>query len=144
MEIKLRILDLHPENHSVTIRYSSDKLSEDYLASEFDGKGKIRRRLDGTPTRCRTDSHLEIRKVPAPEGADLLDYIFEYAPPNREWFELQEKILDPAVDTSMGKLVGMTTAEFLVPPAAPSSGLPRRNVMAMIGTGQREVDVAEF
>lgn len=100
MHIKMKIIEVWPAEHSVVVRYFSDKITEDMLA-QHDGQGNIPRRQDGSPVRCRTDASVNIIPVPAPTDQALIEYIYKVSPPNHDWFELQEKIADPAVDTSM-------------------------------------------
>jgi hypothetical protein len=122
MGIKMKIVEVHPNEHSVVVRYFSDAITEEMLAMSGD------RRSDGTPVRCRTDANLNIREVPAPTGQALIDYIFKFSPPNREWFDLQEKIVNPAVDTSMPGVVA-TTTPVVVPPivvSGPPNVIPVR------------------
>lgn len=114
MHIKMRIIEVHPEEHSIVVRYYSDKLTEEMLLVR-NVDGGISRREDGTPLRCRTDANLSIWQVPAPTGQALLDYIFRNSPPSHAWFELQEKIADPAIDTSLANVKVDTVAD--APPA---------------------------
>jgi hypothetical protein len=89
-EIKFKILAKHPDQHSVTVRYYTKKLTEKKLGVEFDP--------EGNPTRCQTDYNVNIWKVDAtPE--EIIEIVNAAAPV--DWLTLQEKVKDPKVDTSM-------------------------------------------
>lgn len=101
MNIHYKIVSINQEDHSFIVRYWTDIISEDFLANEFDENNEIKRREDGSPTRCRSDVNLTLYKVDATEvEIDLL--IRENAP--KEWLETLEKVQDPKIDTSMEKL----------------------------------------
>lgn len=123
MHMKMKIIEVWPAEHSVVVRYFTDKVTEEMLA-QHDGYGNIARREDGTPVRCRFDANINIDVIPAPTGQALIDYINKNNVPPHAWFELQEKILDPAVDTSMkGVEVGLIgDAPKPTPVAPPSAG----------------------
>lgn len=111
MHIKMKIVEVNPDQHSIVMRYFSEKLTEDILAVH-DGQGNVERREDGSPMRCRTDANVQILVVPAPTGQALLDYLFKRNPPNHEWFELQEKILDVVAgppNKDIERMVGLVT-----------------------------------
>lgn len=95
MNIKFKVLEVNPNEHSIVVRYYTDKLTEELLDVN---RAETQKRKDGSPLRCRTDYNVNI-PVPAPEGDDLLVYLSRNAP--TQWFELQENILDPNVDTSL-------------------------------------------
>jgi hypothetical protein len=119
MHIKMKIIEVHPSEHSVVVRYFSDVMTEEKLATH-DGQGNIARRPDGSPVRCRTDQNVNIREVPAPTGQALIDYVFKFASPNHDWFELQEKIADPNIDTSLSGAAALLDKPLDVP-ARPAS-----------------------
>lgn len=110
MSIKMKIVEVHPTEHSVVVRYFTDKITEEMLAVSSD------RNADGTPVRCRTDSNVSILQVPAPTGQALIDYILSVSPPSYDWLGLQEKIVDPAADTSMTGVGAALNQVVLVPP----------------------------
>lgn len=95
MNIKFKVLEVNPNEHSIVVRYYTDKLTEELLDVNREDKVK---REDGSPRRCRTDYNINI-PVPAPEGEDLVDYLARNAP--TQWLQLQEDILNPNVDTSL-------------------------------------------
>ncbi len=105
MIIHSKILRTDPANHGLYVRYWTDKITEDILATSFDfpgdGSRSIRRGTDGTPEGTRTDTYLTLYKEDASEK-ELSDLIKHNAP--TAWLELQEKIANEAVDTSMKKI----------------------------------------
>jgi hypothetical protein len=77
------------------VRYYTDKLTEDKLATFPEA---VDRRLDGSPIRCRTDYNLNV-PIPAPKDQELEEFIMSKAPVH--WLDMQEKIMDPEVDTTL-------------------------------------------
>ena len=100
MAVKMKVVSYDANEHSLVVRYFTDKLSEDDLAVK-DGYGNIKRREDGSPFSCRTDYNVTINEVPLPTGSQLTDRLLKLCPPPYEFLELHEKIKDPKVDTSM-------------------------------------------
>lgn len=116
MTVKMKIVRVHADQHSVVVRYFSDKITEKMLASD------ARLMADGSPENCRTDRNVSIHDVPAPTGEALTRYIFKVSPPDYGEFALWEKIADPGVNTSMaGIQVGVVVD---VPEAAPPPEFP--------------------
>lgn len=113
MNIKYKILSVNPEEHTIVVRYYSDLLTEEKLATIKNADGSPAEvDENGNILRCRTDVNLAIWQAPAPTGQELNDYIISCAPV--AWFELQEKIADPNVDTSMVELANMIGTEVVV------------------------------
>lgn len=102
ISIKYKIIELVPEEHSITVRFFTDKITEDMLATEFNNEGDIVRRNDGSPLRCRTDYFINIMKTPTPSIDEVKEMIKLNAP--AEWLYMQEQILNPTVDTSLTDL----------------------------------------
>jgi hypothetical protein len=111
MEIKYRLIDTFPDEHQVLVRFFTDTLPEDQLVSAWKADGV-------TPDRYRTD-YLITLPVPAPAGADFDAFILRHCPVY--WFDLKEKIANPAVDTSLQDIdankgtVSILTATIPVP-----------------------------
>ena len=117
MEIKCKIISSSPEEHSVVVRYYTDKLSEEALAVRNPDTGEIILNSDGAIATCRTDCNVTIWPVPVPTGQDLYNYIAVTAP--RQWLELMESVMNPAMDTtleSVSSLIGqeVTLAQKVV------------------------------
>jgi hypothetical protein len=91
--IKYKIIEVHEGQHSIVVRYYTDKVSEKHLSVQEDEHGKV--------LRGRTDFNIDLPH-PAPQGADLKKLILAHAPV--KWLELQELVLDPDTDTSLAEL----------------------------------------
>lgn len=105
MNLHYKIVEVWPQDHLVVIRYWTDVLSEELLASN-----DIRKE-DGTPERCRSDVSVTL-PIPAPEGAELEKLLISYAP--LEWLKTMEKIQAPEIDTSMDGIMKLKDASFTV------------------------------
>lgn len=91
MNIKFKILEVNPADHSIVVRYYSDTVTEADLAVLWGPNGNI--------IRTRTDVNLNIWQVPAPEGDELNEYILKHAPV--AFLQLQDQIKNPEIDTSL-------------------------------------------
>lgn len=100
--IKYKIVEVNPQEHSIVVRYYTDKITEQMLAVDV---------LDGVIRRCRTDYSLDL-PVPTPTGKVLHDFIAMRAP--RDWLFAQEDVLDPAVDTSLSSILPLLNVEVSV------------------------------
>lgn len=103
--IKYKIVEVHPSEHSVVVRFYSDVVTEAMLAVQRDEAGKI--------VRCRTDYNINL-PVPSPTGPDLVKFIMGYAPV--AWLKTQEEVLNPAVDTSMTSMEALLGVEVVPSP----------------------------
>ena len=117
MAIKYKILEKDTSQHSIVVRYYTDILTEDSLATSFiidsEGNTVIDRGPDGSPKRCQTDYNINLWNVsdtqPGANTEAIFNKIYESAP--YDWFELKEKILDNNIDTTMSAidpLIGST------------------------------------
>jgi hypothetical protein len=95
MNIHYKIVEVWPNDHLIVVRYWTDKLSEEFLASGPD------RKEDGTPVRCRSDVSLTL-PVPAPTGAALEKFILSNIP--MVWLQTLENVQDPNVNTDMSAI----------------------------------------
>lgn len=91
-----KIVEVWPNDHMIVVRYWTDDLSEEFLASDAN------RKEDGTPVRCRSDVALTL-PVPAPTGSLLEELIVGSAP--LEWLKTLEKVQSPDIDTSMAEIM---------------------------------------
>jgi len=105
MNLHYKIVEVWPQDHLVVIRYWTDILSEEFLASDE------ARKDDGTPWRCRSDVSVTL-PIPAPEGAELEKLLISYAP--LDWLKTMEKIQSPEIDTSMDGIMKLKDAPFSV------------------------------
>ena len=87
MEVKYRIININVDEHSMLVRYYTDKNTEDLLASSFDNDNQIIRHADGYPLRCRTDTHMTIYNITSSKE-EIEKHIQMNAP--IDWFKLQE------------------------------------------------------
>lgn len=112
MTIKYKIVEVHPEQHCIVVRFYSDVVTEASLMTQCDEAGAI--------LRCRTDYNIDL-PVPAPTGVALEKLISAQAPV--AWLTTQESILDPLVDTSLAAALALLGVESVVlapsPPAPP-------------------------
>ena len=98
MNIHYKIVEVWPNDHLIVVRYWTDILSEEFLASNSD------RNEDGTPVRCRSDVSLTL-PVPAPTGLSLEKLILRNAP--IAWLQTLEDVDNPNVDTSLDDIKGI-------------------------------------
>ena len=98
MIVYYKIVEVWPENQTITVRYYTSEVTEDDLKSGDQVKE------DGTPVRCRTDLSISIPH-PRPTDSELRDTIKRNAP--IPFLEMQEKIKNKLIDTSMKKYENM-------------------------------------
>jgi len=111
MEVKYRIIDVDPNQHSIIVRYYTNVLTEDSLAISFNTDGSIARRADGSPQRCQTDYHINIWKTETPPTEEEIQKIANDSAPY-DWFKLKHDILDPNIDTSLSNVSSLVGKEF--------------------------------
>lgn len=99
MKINYRVLHVDEKQHSMVVRYWTDTISEDMLATEFEPNGKIRKTKYGYPTRCVTDYSLTFYDNLYPTDEEVSHYIMHNAPVN--WLKLKEEVLDPNIKTDL-------------------------------------------
>jgi len=92
MKIKYKVIATYPEEHQIRVRYYSDFLPESQLVSAWESDGV-------TPAAYRTEYMIT---VPVPMPDDLDAFIMLHCPVG--WFDLKEKIADPAIDTSLSSI----------------------------------------
>jgi len=98
MNIHYKIVEAWPSDHLIVVRYWTDKLSEEFLASDSN------RKEDGTPVRCRSDVSFTL-PVPAPTGISLEKIILMNAP--KVWLQTLEDVENPDIDTSLSEIKNM-------------------------------------
>ena len=101
MNLKYKIVEVHPQQHSIVVRFYTDRITERMLAVQTDS-------ATDTVLRARTDYSIDL-PVPAPDGTALDALIISRAP--REWLATQEAVLNPEVDTSLSALQSLVGVE---------------------------------
>jgi len=89
MKINYRVLSYNEKDHSMTVRYWTDEISEDELCNYFDEYGKIVYNANGHPVRTRGDVNLTFYDNPNPSDEDIINKIKTSGPIS--WLELMEK-----------------------------------------------------
>jgi hypothetical protein len=80
MNINYRILSKDDEDHSLIIRYWTDIISEESLATSLNTEGNINVDDNGHPLRCRTDYNLTLYGLNSPTNTDLHSFAIRCAP----------------------------------------------------------------
>lgn len=93
MNINYKIIEVSPDDHQIVVRYTTDIVTEEVVASHRDADGNI--------TRCRTDVPI-VLPVPTPTGNELERIIMNNAPV--KFLETKESVLDENIDTSLASL----------------------------------------
>lgn len=112
MEIKYKIISVDPSQHSIIVRYYSDLISEDSLATSFNGDGSIARDENGSPLRCQTDYNINVWQTTSTPTIEDIKNIANLSAPF-DWFRLKHAILDPNVNTSLSAAYSMLNQEFV-------------------------------
>ena len=133
MNIYYKIVEVWPQDHLIVVRYFTDTITENELASAPGTKP------DGTPVRCRTDVSISI-PIPEPTEEELKKIILFNCPV--EFFKTQEKLKDPEIDTSMSSyqsqlnVVKTTTLEEIdalkIPPESTPQDLTEEEINQLI------------
>lgn len=102
MNLKFKIISVDEAEQSIVVRFYTDKITEEMLASQVDRDGNI--------LRCRTDVNITFPDAETrPKGDALEDYILRQAPVH--FFNLKEQVADSKVDTSMGDIAALVGVE---------------------------------
>jgi hypothetical protein len=125
MNIHYKIVEVWPSDHQIVVRYWTDVLSEEFLASDSN------RKEDGTPVRCRSDVALTL-PIPAPTGKELDELLVRNAP--LEWLKTLEKVQTPDIDTSMSDILKLKDEQFTatLSAATPPDALSDDEIQQMI------------
>ena len=96
LNIKYKIVEIDEAGQLMVVRYWTDWLTEEELASDSN------RNPDGTPVRCRTDYSINVWDSLRNEK-DIHDFIINTMP--IDWFKLQYVVKNPNIDhTVNGRL----------------------------------------
>jgi len=127
MEIKYKIIETHPQLHSVVVRFYTALLSEESLCTYKDSEGKPILNENKNIIRCKYDLNITFYEVPIPAGEALKTYILARAP--TEAMKLEENIISTSVDTSLSSLAALVGVEE-VGVVAPPQVIPTPTDMA--------------
>jgi len=112
MNIKYKIIEVYPEQHSFVVRYYTDKIAEEHLCRQFNEDGSPLLSPSGGIARCTYDLNISIYDTfPAPTGAELHTKIMLHAPTAA--LGMEEALIDPLVDTSLPGISGLIGIEYL-------------------------------
>jgi len=104
--IKYKIVEVDQVQHSIVVRYYSDEISEEILATDV---------LDGVIRRCRTDYNIDL-PVPVPAGEELAAFIESRAPIDWLFKLAQLEVTDTSADTTaLTNLIGVEHSFAAVP-----------------------------
>ena len=103
MKVYYKITEIHPEEHSIVVRFWSMWQSEKDLATMWDEDGNI--------TRTRTDYAIML-PIPAPTGIDLQRFIMSHCP--IDFFKVKRAVADPRTDTSLSEIMALKDVEVPV------------------------------
>lgn len=90
MKINYRVLSVDESEHTAVVRYWTDILTEESLATEFTPSGDIRMNPNGYPERCRTDYNLSFYNTTNPSTNDVITIIKSSAP--TKWLYIKEQL----------------------------------------------------
>lgn len=107
--IKYKIIEVDEPNHSIVVRYYTDKITEEMLATDV---------LDGVIRRGRTDYNISL-PYPTPIGEELHKLISASAPV--DWLNTQEAVIAPEIDTSLSNITNLINQENVVETTAGTS-----------------------
>lgn len=110
MKIKYRVLSIEEDKHSMVVRYWTDKITEEMLATEFEPNGKIRKTKYGYPVRCTTDYNLTFYDNLYPTDEEV-DYFIKRNAPSA-WLKVREEALEPGIKTDLGSVKKILNKEF--------------------------------
>lgn len=105
MDINYRILSVSEADHSIVVRYWTDKLSEISLCNEYGRDGKPIITDNGWPTRCRTDYSITFYDNRIPSEEAIVEIIKNHAPV--DWLVMKEGIEDTNIATSLDAAVNL-------------------------------------
>lgn len=93
MNINYKVTEVWPNNHQIVVRFTTDNVTEEDVATFRDEDNNI--------IRCKTDVPITL-PVPAPTGVQLEANILSHAP--IETLQRLESIKDPSIDTSLSDI----------------------------------------
>jgi len=115
MELKAKIIEVHPDRHQIVVRYYTDDYPPVAVGASVRG--------DGSPVRCHTDRAITIREVPMPTGDALLELIADNGTGVATEVELHRQVVDVRKDTSMAAALALVDVELVLPNTARVGGV---------------------
>lgn len=117
-----RVIEIDKNNHSFVVRYWTDKIGEDYLATVMDENNNIVRNDDGYPVRCMTDINITLYDKPNPSKSDIEELIVSNA--NLQWLNLREQLSSSNTNYDMSNVSSILNQTKLAERDIQLSGLP--------------------
>lgn len=93
MNINYKVIEVWPNTHQIVVRFTTDVVTEEDVASYRDGESQI--------VRCTTDVPITL-SVPTPTGVQLEACILSHAP--IETLQRLESVKDPNINTSLDEI----------------------------------------
>lgn len=118
MKIYYRILNISEQENSFVVRYYTDAITEDSLATSINSRGEILR-SNGYPIRCRTDSNFNLMDNFTPTSNDIMTIVRSHAP--IQWLTMQEKIANTSIVKNYTELKPLEGFEGYVDLSVPES-----------------------
>lgn len=100
MNLRYKIVEVNTNEHSIVVRYYTDIITEEMLATDV---------LDGVIRRCKTDYSFDL-PFPAPTGLELNKFISARAP--TAWLETQESLRNPSANTALAAITPLKGVEI--------------------------------
>ena len=100
MNLKYKIVEVNTNEHSIVVRFYTDIITEEMLATDV---------LDGVIRRCKTDYSFDL-PFPAPTGLELNKFISARAP--TAWLETQENLRNPNANTQLAAITPLMGVEI--------------------------------
>lgn len=90
VKLYYRIIEMDEQNYAFVVRYWSDTMNEDSLATVYDNDGNIVRGEDGKPVRCQTDFNYSLFDHTNPTVEEIEKMIIQNA--HSLWFYTKEQL----------------------------------------------------
>lgn len=91
IKLNYRIMEVDESNYSFVVRYWTDLVTEDMLATVLDENGNIVRDANGHPVRCQTDFNMNLYYNTHPTEEEVIKIIEDNA--NAIWFYHKDQIV---------------------------------------------------
>ena len=105
MNIYYKIVEVWPDSHSMVVRYYTDLVTEQSLASDSNV------RSDGSPVRCRTDVSIGV-PTPEPTEEDIKNLAMRNIP--YKFLKFREDVVNGNIDFSMANTNSLLNVENVI------------------------------